>query len=306
MRTRDLFAGSGWGFACQQLGIEDHGVEIMPEARLTRELNGMATLGYDVRNELGWVGGYELELASPPCERFTATGIRDGMGVRDLIVRAVYEMRSPSDVYDVIADLDRFHDKIGLVLQPLRVLIENPHAKAAIWEQVPPVLPIWRAIASRLAEWGWSVDVNNVNASWYGVPQDRKRAILMARRDGYPARIPGYSHLVVMGDVFPDRLDWVQRSNYSGPASATKRTAAERGRTTRTMTQLSVTMTRKAAQWLRPDNSLVKMSVEDMAMIQSFPAHTIFGGGIQAQRIQIGNAVPPKMAKSLIQAVLGD
>lgn len=36
MIALDLFAGTGWGVACQALGIEEYGVEIMPEAIATR------------------------------------------------------------------------------------------------------------------------------------------------------------------------------------------------------------------------------------------------------------------------------
>lgn len=48
MIALDLFAGTGWGVACQALGIEEYGVEIMPEAVATRELNGMTTIYNDV------------------------------------------------------------------------------------------------------------------------------------------------------------------------------------------------------------------------------------------------------------------
>ena len=34
MIALDLFAGTGWGVACQRLGIEEMGVEIMAEAIL--------------------------------------------------------------------------------------------------------------------------------------------------------------------------------------------------------------------------------------------------------------------------------
>jgi hypothetical protein len=48
----DLFAGTGWGVACQSLGIHEQGVEIMPEAVASREAAGMETIYRDV-----WHGG---------------------------------------------------------------------------------------------------------------------------------------------------------------------------------------------------------------------------------------------------------
>lgn len=44
----DLFAGTGWGVACERLGIREYGVEVMPEAVAVREVNGMRTVYHDV------------------------------------------------------------------------------------------------------------------------------------------------------------------------------------------------------------------------------------------------------------------
>jgi DNA (cytosine-5)-methyltransferase 1 len=48
MKALDLFAGTGGGVACQELGIDEVGVEIMPAAIETRAANGMETLYEDV------------------------------------------------------------------------------------------------------------------------------------------------------------------------------------------------------------------------------------------------------------------
>lgn len=300
-KARDLFAGVGWSVAAHELGIQDDGVEWDEDTRKTRELNGFSTIGRDVREIYGRVGGYDTELGSPPCERFTQSGHGDGSRARDEIVRAVRGMIHPADIYRVIGELDHLHEKISLVLEPFRVLLENDSARVALWEQVPPVLPIWEAVGEKLTAWGWSVDTRNVSAAWYGVPQDRRRAILLARRDRQ-AVIPGETTRRIMRDVFPQYEGRIQRSNYSAPATATKRTAQERGRTMRTLDDLSVTMTRKAAQWVHPNGLITKMTVADMAAVQTFPAWVQFAGGVQSQRLQIGNAVPPEMGKHLIRA----
>lgn len=74
MIALDLFAGTGWGVACQGLGITEYGVEIMPEAQAVREANGMTTIYSDVWNGLtpgrveaeAIAGAYDLLIASPP------------------------------------------------------------------------------------------------------------------------------------------------------------------------------------------------------------------------------------------------
>jgi len=306
MKARDLFAGSGWGIACRNLGIEEHGVEWNEAARETRRINGLITAGSDVRDVNGADGGYLLEIGSPPCERFTSSGHGDGHRARAEIVEAVLSMQEPGDIYTVIKALGVHHEKVALVLEPLRVLLENGCAQAAVWEQVREVLPIWQAIAVKLRDWGWSVDVQVVNASWYGVPQDRKRAILLARRNGEVV-IPGpIDPPRVMSDVFPGRAGWVQRSNNSGGSSHQRRTVEEKAvRTMRRMDQPSVTMTSKGFKWVLPDGSMKTATVADMAVIQTFPEGMTFAGGIQDQRLQVGNAVPPLMAEALIRAALG-
>ena len=69
----DLFAGTGWGVACQWLGIDEHGVEVMPEALGVRALNGMRTAYTDVWSGLlghERVPAYNTLIASPPSSAF--------------------------------------------------------------------------------------------------------------------------------------------------------------------------------------------------------------------------------------------
>lgn len=306
IKARDLFAGIGWGVALKAMNIEDHGVEWDDDVRKTREINHLPTIGRDVRDVRGSHGRFTTEIGSPSCERFTQTGHGDGSKARAEIVGRVSAMKHPTDIYNVINVLGSHHEQVTLVLEPFRVLLENPHAQAAVWEQVVPVLPIWDAIADKLRNWGWHAATANVRASWYGVPQDRRRAILLARRDRQPV-FPDAQPAVPMRAVLPGCYDGrVQRSNYSAPAGEGRKTAQERGRTMRTLDDLSVTMTRKAAQWLHRDRSLTKLTVEDMKDIQTFARDMPLSGGVMSQRLQIGNAVPPLMAEALVRAVIDD
>ena len=77
MIALDLFAGTGWGVACQRLGVEEVGVEIMPEAVATRTVNGMHTAYADVWDGLTGieqVPEYDMLIASPPCQTFSMAG----------------------------------------------------------------------------------------------------------------------------------------------------------------------------------------------------------------------------------------
>lgn len=194
MIALDLFAGTGWGVACQTLGIDEMGVEIMPEAQATRTANGMITLYSDVwtgleappaerRGEWETVArrDYDLLIASPPCQTFSMAGGGAGRKALDEVLHAidVHAYRHPV----ALRAFGESHDpRTALVLTPLaHVFRDLP--RYVVFEQVPPVLPVWERCAEEMRAWGYSVWTGNLQAEMYGVPQTRKRAILIAKRD---------------------------------------------------------------------------------------------------------------------------
>jgi len=60
-------------------------------------------------------------------------------------------------------------------------------------EQVPPVLPLWHLYADLLRTQGYSAWAGILNAADYGVPQTRRRAILIAAQ-GHPVAAPSPTH----------------------------------------------------------------------------------------------------------------
>lgn len=194
MIALDLFAGTGWGVACQKLGIEEYGVEIMPEAQATRTANGMITLYSDV-----WTGleeppaerwgkwetvvrrDYDLLIASPPCQTFSMAGGGAGRKALDDVLGLIDEKAYRSA--EGLRAFGESHDpRTALVLTPLaHVFRDLP--RYVVFEQVPPVLPVWERCAEEMRAWGYSVWTGNLQAEMYGVPQTRKRAILIAKRD---------------------------------------------------------------------------------------------------------------------------
>lgn len=222
MIALDLFAGHGWGVACQKLGIEEYGVEIMPEAIATRELNGMTTVYHDVwtgllpkrvyvngnqeraarrsedlpaptihfgraLNDVKWqiespsVPDYDLLIASPPCQTFSMAGGGAGRRALDDVLAAIDE-HAYRDPATLRAFGEKHDPRTALVLTPLaHVYRDLP--RYVVFEQVPPVLPVWERCAEEMRAWGYSVWTGNLQAEMYGVPQTRKRAILIAKRD---------------------------------------------------------------------------------------------------------------------------
>ena len=95
--------------------------------------------------------------------------------------------------------------RIGLVLSPLHYAARFQPTYLA-FEQVPPVLPVWEAMAGELRELGYSVWTGLLHAEQFGVPQTRKRAILMARRDGVEVSPPVPTHSKYHNRT-PEKLD---------------------------------------------------------------------------------------------------
>lgn len=192
----DDFAGTGWGVACRALGIVERGVEIMPEARATREANGFVTVGADIWAHLEATASaplaYDLLISSPPCQTFSMAGGGAGRRALDDVV-ALIDSGAYRDLDELRAFGDAHDPRTALVLTPLvRAYRDAP--TYIVLEQVPPVLPVWQRIAEELRRWGYSVAVGVLNAEQYGVPQTRRRAVLIARADGVEARLPSPTH----------------------------------------------------------------------------------------------------------------
>ncbi|MFF1404607.1 DNA cytosine methyltransferase [Streptomyces sp. NPDC058294] len=80
-------------------------------------------------------------------------------------------------------------ERTGLVLQPLWWVIERSRRpglepyEAVVLEQVPAVMPVWREYAKVLASLGYRTGTQLLHTEAFGVPQTRRRAVLMARLD---------------------------------------------------------------------------------------------------------------------------
>ena len=209
----DLFAGpGGWDIAARQLGLRVLGVEKDDAACQTRRAAGLPTLQADVSalNPLDFTS-IPLLIASPPCQTFSSAG--NGAGRRQLadIVTAI---RDGSENDLVFTD-----GRTGLVLEPLRWALTAEPASVAL-EQVPAVLPIWEAIADRLEQVGYTVATGLLHAEQYGVPQTRKRAVLVASRTD-PVTLPAPTHRKYRKGVPQDAGDaalrpWVSMSDALG------------------------------------------------------------------------------------------
>lgn len=191
----DLFAGpGGWSEGLRMLAPDLHATEIGLEwdsgACDTRAAAGHATIrtdiaAYPTEPFTGKVTGL---IASPPCQDFSLAGKRAGIeGERGQLIREVLRWSE--------------------ALRPDWIACE----------QVPPALPVWRDYETELRKLGYYTWSGVLNAADYGVPQTRRRAILLASRTS-PVGPPEPTHdREPMPSLFADELrPWVSMADALG------------------------------------------------------------------------------------------
>ncbi|PIM71829.1 DNA methylase [Streptomyces sp. JV178] len=219
----DLFAGpGGWSHALTVLGVRNVGLEWDEWACKTRAAAGQLTIRTDVALYPVWpfLGRTTGLIASPPCQAWSMAGKRLGLVDQPLVHQAVADLAAGRDTRaQLLASCQ--DERSLLAAEPMRYL----HALNAVgepeWvamEEVPDVLPLWRQYAAILRRWGFSVWTGILNAADYGVPQTRKRAILLASRVR-TAEPPAPTHAQVAEpeSLFgPGRTRWVSMAEALG------------------------------------------------------------------------------------------
>lgn len=312
----DLFAGpGGLDQAARERGLRSVGIEYDPAACETRRAAGHDTVQGDVRaygpadfpEATGLAGG-------PPCQTFTLTG--NGIG-RLLLDRLQTEARAMAARQITFAGA--LDERSSLVLEPLRWALEaidlgRPY-QAIVLEQVPQVLPMWETYVELLTAEGYTAVCGVLDAVRYGVPQTRRRAVLIARLDG-PVALPGPTRRpyrpgvpqgagdaalapwVSIGEVLPHRGPFTVVSNY-GTGGDPK----NRGR--RHSTEPAFTVTGRINRNRLIDTNgrdLPRFTAAEAGVLQGFPADYPWSGHDVWQ--QIGNAAPVGLGVALLDAAL--
>lgn len=219
LRLLDLFSGAGgWDEGARMAGIPDTvGLEHAWWPCATAQAAGHARIQCDVATyptaPLARVGVQGL-VGSPPCQAWSMAGQRRGEDDRAACHELAERMAAGDDSTDWREWAD---DRSPLVCQPIR-WVRDLRPEWVALEEVPAVLPLWQHMAAILRRWGYSVWVGVLCAADYGVPQTRRRAILMAHRSK-PALPPTPTHAEGGEDdgLFgAARLPWVSMAEALG------------------------------------------------------------------------------------------
>lgn len=320
----DLFAGpGGLDVAAHWLGLRVSGVEFDKNACATRQAAGLKTEQGDVRaygpkhfpNATVLAGG-------PPCQTYTLAGSGSGRRALDLVIGLVDKMAARAEISGILETME--DERTGLVLEPLRWALEairddRPY-KAIVLEQVPSVLPVWEAVGEALKQYGYGVDHGILRAEQFGVPQTRRRAVLVARHE-HDAALPEPTHRpyrkgvarhdaeglfeadalkpwVTIADALGSEKRFTVVSNYGSGGNPRNRGRRRSDEPAATVTG-KVTRNRLVYRNGRPG----RLTLNEAGQLQTFPEDYPWTGTDVAQ--QIGNAIPPRLAAHVLGAATG-
>lgn len=296
------FAGIGWSEALPP-GSNEIGLELNWEACRTRIAAGHRTIQCDVTAYPTWPfkGRTDGKIDSPPCPPFSKSG--NGKGGHDLPL-----------IHQAIEDLARGKDtrtQLGAACQdPRSILTAEPmrwhydlQPRWIAMEQVPSVLPVWEQYAGILARWGYSTATGVLDAADYGLPQHRKRAVLIASRTqavALPAAThggPGQPPLATMAGAIGWGYTGRPAPTVTGGGVATGG-AEPFGNGTRQGMRNAIGTPR----WANRGRPSLTPTVAECAALQGFRPGLQFHGRAGAQHLIVGNAVPPPLAAAVLQA----
>ena len=188
-----LFAGAGG----LDLGVEAAGFEVVyaieSDPVAVQTLNDNRALWYPALEEVQPLditsldavalmrerdiaeGEIDLLVGGPPCVAFSKSGFH-----------LEYKRQGKDVKAGLLGDYLRFVE----ALRPKAYLLENVYGLAYRNQSAP----FFRALVRGLAELGYSVTYEVLNAADYGVPQNRQRLFVVGRRDGSPLELPPATH----------------------------------------------------------------------------------------------------------------
>lgn len=307
----DLFCGCGGlskGF--EQAGFNIIAAnDIWEDALKTYKLNHPNTttiLGditnLDIKNEIIKIAPQvDVIVGGPPCQAYSLAGLRDENDPRGHL----------------------FKDYLFLVskLSPKIVVMENVKGILTMKQQGQRVID---QIIQGLANLGYTTQYKTLNAANYGAPQTRERVIFIATRENIPIEFPAPTHTTqtyvsveqaltkYIGLAEDEKLHHIFSKHRPGFITKIANTAPgknvigsysdayfrpHRDQPSRTVKE------NHGSVFIHYSLDRV-MTPRELAALQTFEDSFLFEGPKTSVLKQIGNAVPPILAKAIGESVL--
>jgi DNA (cytosine-5)-methyltransferase 1 len=323
--TLDVFAGAG-GLS---LGLQAAGLPVTVAAdsnadaldtyrrhHSTAEILEGDIADHDFRQ---YKGSIAIVAGGPPCQPWSTGGKQLGR----------------ADGRDGLAQFVHIIDQI----RPRAFLMENVPGLTA-----PGNLEYLHALMADLAELGYQVDHQVLDATAYGVPQRRRRLFVVGTppsrkftwpkastgpRTSRPLRTAGdviSAHLTV-GDPNPSKVTYAKNPvvrpspfagllfngggrplNLAAPAPTVLASAGWNRTPWIDTDGILIEYHEHLRADGKPRSGIVpgarRLTVAEAALLQTFPAGLTFAGSRASQYIQVGNAVPPDLAAAMARALV--
>jgi DNA (cytosine-5)-methyltransferase 1 len=285
-------------------------------------------------------GALDLLAGGPPCQPFTTTGLRGAITDRRASTAFPTYLKFVSEFLPRALLIENVDGMLSAALRHRPLALRGADSRALEWEERKGTFLQW--LLRELVDLGYAVAWGVVDASDYGVPQRRQRALLIGVRGQEPCFLPAPTHggsglppVRMLRDVLRD----IPEGSPVQPLSERKRRIFAMIPPGGNWRNLSDAVRRetmgaafdaeggKGGWWRRlswdapaptilgmPDHSSTGLihpdltrclSIAECAALQSFPASVAFAGRPRSQYQQIGNAVPPLLAKAVGRVLAG-
>lgn len=290
----DLFAGcGGMALGFEAAGFQTIGYEILEDACATYQLNLQSPCHQiNLTPSSDLIAGAEVIIGGPPCQPFSVSG--NQLGLKD----------SRDGFPTFISAVKRYRPKLALFENVRGILFRNK----AYFEE----------IVYALGSLGYLVEWQLLNSVHYGVPQKRRSLFCVIHQGGW--EWPKKTHInsvytagYALGDLAfsvpnnskfltPSMDEYIKKYELASKCirprdlhlDAPSRTVTCRNLSGATGDMLRIRL---------PDGRRRRLTVREGARVQSFPDWFQFQGSENSQFNQIGNAVPPILAKALALSV---
>lgn len=277
MKVSSLFSGCGG----LDLGFKQAGHEIVfaidndPDCVDSYRTNlSDAIVFRDVRH-ISFVPDCDIIIGGPPCQQFSIASRRR-------------KCRKFEDKPSILkfARIIQINKPTYLLMENVMGLLYQPHAE------------LLQQFLEHMTGAGYTVALRKLDAADFGVPQHRKRLLFYGSLDNIPPPPKStHSHglfgkpYVSVNDAFGWKETVKLSHNRSRPGGKSERYYLS--------DQPARVITTRGTSIVDQNRM---MTIRESAKLQSFPDWFEFKGNITQQRRQIGNAVPPLMARRIAEA----